>query len=125
MISIKVRGDFKKTTNFLNRAKEFQIRSFLEPYGRKGVDLLASATPKDSGKTANAWTYDIVTSDGSVSIVWSNQNVNKGVNIAVILQYGHGTRNGGYVQGRDYINPAMQPIFDEIAEKAWTEVIRI
>ena len=87
-----------------------------------GVDALAAATPVDTGKTAASWTYEIEKKNGSYSIVWLNTNVNKYVNIALILQYGHGTRNGGYVKGRDYINPAIQPIFDKIAEDAWREV---
>lgn len=122
MISFKQKGDFKKTDKFLSRAKELRIREILAPYGRKGVDALKLATPQDSGKTANSWNYEIVSNGTSTSLIWTNSNVNKGVNIAVILQYGHGTRNGGYVQGRDYINPAVQPIFDEIAETVWKEV---
>lgn len=122
MISIRQRGDFKKTDGFFKKVKEFQIRKFLEPYGVKGVEALSLATPKDTGKTASSWTYDITTEDGSTSLNFYNTNENKGVNIAIILQYGHGTRNGGYVQGRDYINPALRPIFDEIAQAAWKEV---
>lgn len=95
----------------------------LASYGERGVKALAAATPKDTGKTADSWTYSIEEGKGTVSIVWSNTNVNKGLNIAVLLQYGHGTRNGGYVQGRDYINPALRPLFDEIANKAWEEVV--
>lgn len=124
MITIKARGDFRKTESFFNRLIKADYLSILSKYGRRGVDALAAATPADSGRTASSWEYQIVDSGDSVSIVWTNTNVNKGVNIAVILQYGHGTRNGGYVQGRDYINPAMQPIFDEIANEAWMEVIR-
>ena len=124
MISIRQKGDFRKTTKFLTNAKSLRIAEFLSPYGRKGVELLASVTPQDSGKTANSWDYEIESSDSTTKIVWKNSNVNDGVNIAVILQYGHGTRNGGYVAGRDYINPALQPLFDEIAEAAWTEVVR-
>lgn len=124
MITIKAKGDFRKTESFFNRLIKADYLSILSKYGRRGVDALAAATPADSGKTASSWEYQIVDSGNSASIIWSNTNVNKGVNIAVILQYGHGTRNGGYVQGRDYINPAMQPIFDEIANEAWMEVIR-
>ena len=124
MITIKARGDFRKTESFFNRLIKADYLSILSKYGRRGVDALAAATPADSGRTASSWEYQIVDSGDSASIIWSNTNVNKGVNIAVILQYGHGTRNGGYVQGRDYINPAMQHIFDEIANEAWMEVIR-
>lgn len=122
MITIKQKGDFKKTERFLTRAQRINLRNILTRYGEVGVEALRQATPSDTGKTANSWSYEVVMNDGSSSIYWSNSNVNKGVNIAIILQYGHGTRNGGYVKGRDYINPALQPIFDAIAETAWKEV---
>lgn len=122
MITIRQKGDFKKTERFLTRAQRINLRNILNRYGEVGVEALRQATPSDTGKTANSWSYEVVMNDGSSSIYWSNSNVNKGVNIAIILQYGHGTRNGGYVKGRDYINPALQPIFDEIAETAWKEV---
>lgn len=122
MITIKQKGDFKKTERFLTRAERINLRNLLNRYGEIGVEALRVATPTDTGKTANSWSYEVVLNDGSSSIFWSNSNVNKGVNIAVILQHGHGTRNGGYVKGIDYINPALQPIFDEIAETAWKEV---
>jgi hypothetical protein len=122
MISIRQKGDFKKTTKFLDKARSLRMAEFLAPYGRKGVDLLSAATPRDTGKTAESWDYEITSSAESTTIVWKNSNVNKGVNIAILLQYGHGTRNGGYVVGRDYINPALQPLFDEIAQNAWREV---
>ena len=124
MITIKARGDFRKTESFFNRLIKADYVSILSKYGRMGVDALTAATPQDSGRTASSWEYQIIDSGNSASIVWSNTNVNNGVNIAIILQYGHGTGTGGYVQGRDYINPAMQPIFDEIANEAWMEVIR-
>ena len=124
MIVIKQKGDFKKTESFLNRAQQVKIKQILDNYGKLGVQALANATPKDTGKTANSWSYEVSVKDGGSSITWSNSNTNKGVNIAVLLQYGHGTRNGGYVKGRDYINPALQPIFDEIANTAWKEVIK-
>ena len=94
----------------------------LNKYGKMGVSALAAATPVDTGKTADSWIYEIETSKDSYTITWSNTNVNNHVNIALILQYGHATRNGGYVSGRDYINPALQPVFDQIAEEAWREV---
>ena len=96
--------------------------SILEHYGQKGVDALAAATPKDTGKTAESWVYQIEQTGSGWAIVWSNTNVYRGINIAIILQYGHGTGTGGYVQGRDYINPAIQPIFDEMVEKIWKEL---
>lgn len=95
----------------------------LDKYGKEGVEALAMATPIDTGETAASWVYTIERTNGSASIVWSNTHVVNGLNIAVLLQYGHGTRQGGYVVGRDYINPAIQPIFDKIAKNAWKEVI--
>lgn len=125
MISFRQKGDFSKITSFLERAKEGINIGDLNKYGKQGVAALASATPFDSGLTANSWYYTIENQNGSASITFSNSNVNNGVPIAIILQYGHGTRNGGYVQGRDYINPAIQPIFDKIAESAWREVTKL
>ena len=123
MISFVHKGNFKNTEKFFDRIMHRSYKDILASYGERGVKALAAATPKDTGKTADSWTYSIEEGKGTVSIVWSNTNVNKGLNIAVLLQYGHGTRNGGYVQGRDYINPALQPLFDEIANKAWEEVV--
>lgn len=122
MIKIRHRGDFKNTERFFNKNKKINIVSILEKYGQAGVAALSSATPVDTGLTANSWDYEISQKDGRISIYWTNSNVNKGVQIAVILQYGHGTNNGGYVRGIDYINPALGPIFDSIAENAWKEV---
>ena len=98
-------------------------REILETYGRAGVTALASATPVDSGETAAAWGYEIVQTSGGYSIFWTNSHINKGVNIAVILQYGHGTGTGGYVKGIDYINPALRPVFEQLADAAWREVM--
>ena len=125
MIKFKVTGDFSKTINSLKSLKDFIKKGNLNKYGDMGVAALRAATPKRTGKTAESWNYEIDVVDGKVTIYWTNDNINENVNIAVILQYGHGTKNGGYVQGRDYINPAMQPIFDEIADKAWKEVIKL
>lgn len=122
MISFKHRGNFKKTEKFLNAMKGMPYLNFLDKYGQLGVDALSKATPVDTGKTASSWTYEIERTSEKTTITWLNTNINDGVNIAVILQYGHGTGNGGYVQGRDYINPAIRPIFDGIAERAWKEV---
>jgi len=124
MVVFKHKGDFKKTTRFFGKVIKRDYLQDLDRFGREGVAALSAATPVDSGKTAESWGYEIHSSGGSVSIYWTNSNVNDGVPIAVILQYGHGTRNGGYVQGRDYINPAMRPVFDAIAESAWKELIR-
>lgn len=122
VITFHHKGNFQKTDNFLKKAKQGDYFRSLEKFAQEGVNALASATPIDSGKTAASWDYTISRSKGSVSITWTNSNVNDGVNIAVIIQYGHGTRNGGYVQGRDYINPAIRPVFDKIAENVWKEV---
>lgn len=125
MISFRQQGDFSKLTSFLERAKEAVKIGDLDKYGREGVAALASATPVDSGKTANSWYYEIQHSNGSATITFNNSNIQNGVPIAIILQYGHGTGTGGWVQGRDYINPAIQPIFDKIAENAWREVTKL
>lgn len=125
MISFRQQGDFSKLTRFLERAKEAVHIGDLDKYGREGVAALASATPVDTGLTANSWHYEIVQKKGSVSISFYNTNIQNGVPIVIILQYGHATRNGGWVQGRDYINPAIQPIFDKIANDAWREVTKL
>ena len=124
MITFRHKGDFSKTTSFLERMKEFAHISDLDRYGREGVAALASATPVDTGLTASSWTYEIVRTKDSVSINFLNTNFQNGVPIALILQYGHGTRNGGWVEGRDYINPAIQPIFDKLANELWREVTK-
>ena len=125
MISFRQKGDVSKLTNFLERAKESAKLGDLDKYGREGVAALASATPMDSGLTANSWYYKIENKNGSATISFYNSNIQNGVPIAIILQYGHGTRTGGWVEGRDYINPAIQPIFDQIVENAWREVTKI
>lgn len=122
VITLVQKGNFKKTNSFIEKALEFVRLGELDKYGRQGVKALVEATPIDSGETSQSWYYKIERHKSSVSIVWCNSHVENGCNIAVILQYGHGTRNGGWVQGRDYINPAIQPLFDEIADKAWKEV---
>ena len=125
MITFRQKGDFSKASRYLERLKEAAKLGVLDKYGREGVAALASATPTETGLTASSWTYEIERKGSSVSIVYKNSNINKGVSIAVILQYGHGTGTGGWVQGRDYINPAIQPVFDRIADEAWKEVTRI
>ena len=124
MISFRQKGDFSNLTNFLERAKQTVRLSDLDKYGREGVAALASATPVDTGLTANSWYYKIEIKEGSATISFHNSNIQNGVPIAIILQYGHGTNNGGWVEGRDYINPAIQPIFNEIANNAWREVTK-
>lgn len=124
MISIQSKGDFRKTTNFLGRMSSQDIFSSLDRYARIGVSALASATPVESGKTASSWGYEIIKKRGNWTITWTNSHINAGVPIAIILQYGHGTGTGGYVAGRDYINPAIRPVFDAIAEAVWREVAK-
>ena len=125
MISFRHKGDFSKVTKYLERAKKgINIRS-LDKYAREGVAALASSTPVRTGLTASSWYYEIENKNGIVRISFCNSNIQNGVPIAIILQYGHGTRNGGWVEGRDYINPAIQPIFDKIANDAWREVTTI
>ena len=125
MISFRQKGDFSKLNRFLERAKEAARVSILDKYGREGVAALASATPKETGETANSWYYEIKHENGSATISFCNSNINQGVPIAIILQYGHGTGTGGWVEGRDYINPAIQPVFDRIVNDAWKEVTKI
>ena len=116
------KGSFARTERFLNFVKGERYLNRLAEFGQKGVDALTQATPKDTGKTSGSWAFEIEQTDTATTIRWLNSNIVQHVNIALILQYGHGTRNGGYVAGRDYINPALQPIFDEMAEQAWKEV---
>ncbi|MEH2935826.1 HK97 gp10 family phage protein [Acutalibacter sp. KK004] len=125
MISFSHKGDFSKLTGFLERAKGIVHLSALDRYGRRGVSALASATPVESGETAASWSYEIQNGDGTAAITFKNSHIVDGVPIAIILQYGHGTGTGGWVEGRDYINPAIQPIFDEIVEEAWREVAQL
>lgn len=122
MIEVKVTGSFDKTFKFLNHAKKLNFRD-LDRYGKMGVEALRIATPVDSGDTASSWNYEIIYGKESVKLIWTNSNLTKtGVPIAILLQYGHATGSGAYVQGRDYINPALRPVFDKIAEEAWKEV---
>lgn len=121
MIKFKHRGSFSKTEKFLNRIRGIEYLNILSRYGQEGVAALSAATPVESGATASSWTYEITHTPTSTTISWLNTNVNKGVNIALILQYGHGTGTGGFVRGRDYINPAMRPVFDRMAQQVWKE----
>lgn len=125
MITFRQKGNFSKLNRYFNRVKEVVKVRDLDRIGREGVQALSSATPRDTGLTATSWEYSIERSSNRVSINFNNTNIQNGVPIAIILQYGHGTRNGGYVQGRDYINPAIQPIFDKLAKDAWEEVTKL
>lgn len=125
MIGFRQKGDFSKTVKYFKKSKNANIFRILERYGQEGVAALASATPVDSGLTASSWYYKVEIKNDSATLTFHNSNVNKGIPIAIILQYGHGTGTGGWVQGRDYINPAIQPIFDKITENAWGEVTKL
>lgn len=124
MITIKHQGSFKKTEVFFNRMMNANYLRILEKYGREGVNALSKATPVDTGETSKSWDYKVTLDNRGTKLIWFNTHKHNGVPIAILLQYGHGTRNGGYVQGRDYINPALQPIFDKIAEDLWKEVTK-
>lgn len=124
MITLKSSGNFNMSFRLLNKLKNLQGGDLLDQYGQKGVDALKNATPKDSGLTSESWDYTIEYNNRGAKIIWTNSNRNQGVNIAIILQYGHATRGGGYVQGIDYINPALRPIFEEMADKIWKEATR-
>lgn len=125
MITFVHHGDFKHTERFLKGASREDYLKVLDKYGREGVAALSAASPVDSGLTSESWDYEIQNGNGSYRIVWTNSNINDGVPIAVIIQYGHGTGTGGYVEGRDYINPAMKSVFDKMADEAWREVTKL
>lgn len=124
-LTVKQKGDFLKTNNFLKRAISGAYLLVLEKYAREGVKALSAMTPVDTGRTASSWDYEILKEDGVVKVIWKNYNIQDYVNIALIIQYGHATRSGTWYEGYDYINPALKPIFDKIAESAWKEVIAI
>lgn len=125
-VNFEVKGNYTKFERFLTKSLHIKalIRPILDKYGQRGVELLREATPKDTGKTSESWSYDIEKDDnGNWQIVWKNSNVvNDWANVAILLQYGHATRNGGYVKGIDYINPAIQQVFQNMANEAWKEV---
>lgn len=122
MISFSSKGNFSKTTKFLNKLLKQDYLNVLDKYGQKGVEALRRATPKDSGLTADSWDYEITKKGSDVRIHFVNSNIQNGANVAILLQYGHATKSGGFVQGVDYINPALQPIFEKLADEAWKEV---
>jgi hypothetical protein len=125
MITFTHKGNFSNTERFLKKSQRMQVREILNRYGRQGVDALSMATPIDTGLTSNSWKYEVIITNRGYSIRWLNTNIINGVPIAIILQYGHGTKNGGYVQGVDYINPALKPIFASISDSLWKEVTNI
>lgn len=122
MLTYKTKGSFENTNKFFKKMSQKNIFKSLDKYGEEGVAALTASTPVDTGKTASSWSYEIRKTNSSISIVWENSNIVDGVPIAIILQYGHGTATGGYVQGVDYINPALRPIFERIADTIWKEV---
>lgn len=122
MPSLQSSGSWKKTEDFLRAIKSDKIYAALDKYGRLGVNALSSATPVESGISANSWGYEVERKAGRYSITWTNNHVVDGVPVVILLQYGHGTGTGGYVQGRDFINPALRPIFDKIADEVWRAV---
>lgn len=122
MISFHSSGSWDKTKTFFNRILRGDQYSSLDRYGLAGVDALSRATPRDTGHTAEAWNYKIIRDKNHITIQWFNNNIQNGALIAVLIQYGHGTGTGGYVVGRDYINPAMRPVFDKIADEVWRQV---
>lgn len=124
MITIESQGEWKLTRNWFDRMTKLDLALIMNQFGKEGVSALAAATPSRSGLTSKSWNYEVTRKGNNWKITWTNSNVNKGANIAVLIQYGHGTHNGGYVVGRDYINPAIRPVFDKIAQKAWKEVTR-
>ena len=123
MISLTSKGDFRKTEKFMKNARTKKLMSILKQYGEEGVATLMVATPLDTGRTASSWRYEIIAENNCIRLEFHNDNIQNGVPIAIILQYGHGTGTGGWVEGRDYINPAIQPVFDKIANSAWKEAI--
>lgn len=125
MISFRHKGDFSKATRYFEKVKHAARLGILDKYGREGVAALESATPVESGKTASSWYYKIENKSSSATISFHNSNFNDGVPIAIILQFGHGTGTGGWVEGRDYINPAIQPVFDRIVNAVWREVTEL
>ena len=126
MITVEMKGDFSKTEKFFEKIKNLAKIGNLDQYGRMGVEALARATPKDTGLTSESWEYRVVNRPGRMAIIWENTNTTTdGTPIVVLIQYGHGLKNGGYVKARDFINPALRPVFDTIANELWEEVIKV
>lgn len=122
MISFRQKGSFAKTERFFRKSQAKTYMDILLRAGEEGLRALAEATPKDSGLTASSWVYTVRSNKGGLTLSWSNTNTNNGENVAILIQYGHGTKSGGYIQGRDYINPAIRPLFDRLAKEVWGEV---
>lgn len=122
MITVKTSGSFDNIDKFINSMKKGEPFKFLHEYGRQGVDALANATPVDTSLTANSWDYEVVYKNGRYSIIWTNSNSESGIPVAILIQYGHATGGGGWVEGKDYINPAIRPLFDKMAQQVWERV---
>ena len=123
MIKFKLSGSFDNTEELLNKAVSSNPQTVLDECGRRGVEALAAATPKDTGLTSESWSYEVAKTNSGYSLYWSNSNESEGVPIVILLEYGHGTRNGGFVEGIDFINPALESLFEQLAEDLWKEVI--
>lgn len=123
-IKFNHKGNFNKAEKFFNRVLRRDYLNILDRYGQRGVEILQQVTPTDSGTTADSWNYGIEQGDGKVTVYWTNSNENNGVNIAILLMYGHATQNGSYIQGFDFVNPALRPIFKQMAYESWKEVTR-
>lgn len=124
IVSVTQKGNFKKTDRFLSKVVSLHFERKLKHYGELGVQALKAATPKDTGKTAESWNYEIVQEEGRTVLYWRNENLSQGIPVVIILQYGHVTRNGGFVEGIDFINPTLKPLFERMAKEAWKEVVR-
>ena len=124
MIRVKCTGDFKNTIKFLEQSTKLSMNDILHKYGQAGVKALSAATPVDTGDTSRKWGYEISNNKGSASISWTNDSVTNGIPIVILLQYGHGTKNGGYVSGVDFINPAIKGVMDQLADSIWREVTK-
>lgn len=124
MIKFKHKGNFKNTDKFFSDIYSIDYKNMLSIYGREGAQALESATPVSTGETARAWKYDIIKNKNGYQIVWSNTNMVDGIPVVILIQYGHGTKNGGYVEGIDFVNPALAPIFKKMADRIWKEVTK-
>lgn len=125
MITVTQKGRFRKLSHYLDRSKNVDVLRIAQFYAEQGLEYLRQATPKDSGKTADSWYYQIEQSDGKTRIIYSNSNIQNGVSVAILLQYGHATGTGGYVEGHDYINPVVEQIFEDVKNNVWREMTRL
>lgn len=124
MLGVTTSGSFKNTDAFFKRMQSSDIQKTVKKYGVKGMDALSNATPEDTGETAKSWKYEVTKKPGEITIGWHNTHEEKGLPIAILVQYGHATRDGGYIPGRDFVNPAMRPVFDQISDEVWRQVTK-